>query len=289
MTRRGAAKAWATRFHTATVSRSFRADTKRHCSAIGEAARIASTDAYGATRPIHVIELSTFVYAYRFFPELAVELAARGVRAITCEGYDVVVVSDGKTMPKHKRTDVSLLEQCDGYASAANATTRQKTPDGAAAPQPAARVDAASDATGDDAAPDLGRCGAHPTDDGACFPEIIQGLDARLRNTYREKYRRFDDPQGLFAELETGKRGVFLMAAAFDADPVVSSLAIAYNTVVTSTDADLGALAHQVRVFDKWIDVQRVRPVVLGLPVRSEMSFVLELADLIAGGHTRRP
>ena len=76
MTRRGAAKAWATRFHTATVSRSFRADTKRHCSAIGEAARIASTDAYGATRPIHVIELSTFVYAYRFFPELAVELAA---------------------------------------------------------------------------------------------------------------------------------------------------------------------------------------------------------------------
>ena len=75
MTRTGAAKAWSTCIHTAAVSRSFRADTLRHCSAIGEAARVASTDAYGASRPIHVIDLSTLVYAYRFFPQLAVELA----------------------------------------------------------------------------------------------------------------------------------------------------------------------------------------------------------------------
>ena len=290
MTRTGAANAWATCIHTAAVSRSFRADTLRHCSAIGEAARVASTDAYGASRPIHVIDLSTLVYAYRFFPGLAVELAERAVRALRHEGYDVVVVSDGKTMPKWRRTHVSLLEQCDEQASAANATTRQKTPDGAAAPQPAdERVDAAPDAAGDDAAPDLGRCEAHPTDDGACFPEIIQGLDARLLNAYLDKYRRFDDPQDLFAELEKGNRGVFLMVSAFDADPVVSSLSIAYNTVVTSLDADLGALASEVRIFSELIDVQQARPVVLGLPVRSEWSFVQELADLIAGGHARRP
>ena len=228
MTRTGAAKAWATLIHTATVSRSFRADTLRHCRAIGEAARVASTETYGASKPIHVIDLSTLVYAYRFFPGLAVELAARTVRALIHEGYDVVIVSDGKTMPKWRRTHVSLLEQCDEQASAANATTRQKTPDGAAAPQPAdERVDAAPDAAGDDAAPDLGRCEAHPTDDGACFPEIIQGLDARLLNAYLDKYRRFDDPQDLFAELEKGNRGVFLMVSAFDADTVVSSLSIA--------------------------------------------------------------
>ena len=79
------------------------------------------------------------------------------------------------------------------------------------------------------------------------------------------------------------------MVSAFDADPVVSSLSIAYETVVTSTDADLGAWGPLVRIFDEWIDVQWARPVVLGLPVRSKMSFVVELADLIAGGDARRP
>ena len=141
MTRKCAAAAWGTCSRTDYVSRSFKADTERHCTAIGEAGRVASTDAYGASKPLHVIELSTLVYAYRYNPRLAVELAKRAVRALTRKGYDVVVVSDGETMPKHKRTLVSLLKQCDGYASAAKATTRQKTPDGAAAPQPAdARV-----------------------------------------------------------------------------------------------------------------------------------------------------
>ena len=69
----------------------------------------------------------------------------------------------------------------------------------------------------------------------------------------------------------------------------MSSLSIAYETVVTSTDADLGALASEVRIFSELIDVQRARPAILDLPVRSEMSFVQELADLIAGGHALRP
>ena len=47
MTRKGAAKAWGTKIRTFYVRRSFTADTERHCSAIGEAGRAASTDAYG--------------------------------------------------------------------------------------------------------------------------------------------------------------------------------------------------------------------------------------------------
>ena len=90
MTRKCAAAAWGTCSRTDYVRRSFQADPKRHCSAIGEAARVASTDAYGtATRPIHVIELSTLVYAYRYNPRLAVELAKHAVRALTRKGYDV--------------------------------------------------------------------------------------------------------------------------------------------------------------------------------------------------------
>ena len=100
MTRKCAAAAWGTRFRTDYVRRSSKADTKRHCSAIGEAGRAASTDAYGASRPLHVIELSTLVYAYRYNPRLAVELAKRAVRALTRKGYDVVVVSDGETIAR---------------------------------------------------------------------------------------------------------------------------------------------------------------------------------------------
>ena len=48
MTRKCAAAAWGTRIRNYYVRRSFKADTERHCSAIGEAGRVASTDAYGA-------------------------------------------------------------------------------------------------------------------------------------------------------------------------------------------------------------------------------------------------
>ena len=98
MTRKCAAAAWGTCSRTDYVRRSFKADTERHCTAIGEAGRVASTDAYGASKPLHVIELSTLVYAYRYNPRLAVELAKRAVRALTRKGYDVVVVSDGETI-----------------------------------------------------------------------------------------------------------------------------------------------------------------------------------------------
>ena len=50
MTRKCAASAWGTRFRTDYVRRSFKADTERHCSGIGEACRVASTDASRSRR-----------------------------------------------------------------------------------------------------------------------------------------------------------------------------------------------------------------------------------------------
>jgi hypothetical protein len=103
MTRKCATAAWGTGFRTDYVRRSFKADTKRHCTAIGEAARVASTDAYGASKPLHVIELSTLLYAYRYNPRLAVELAKRAVRALTRKGYHVVVVHPDAAAEREER------------------------------------------------------------------------------------------------------------------------------------------------------------------------------------------
>ena len=95
----------------------------------------------------------------------------------------------------------------------------------------------------------------------------------------------------MFAELQKGKGGVFFMVSEFDADVVVSTLAISHETAITSTDGDLNAWGPLVRVFSDKVDVQRACPATKGvdLPVRSEWSFAMDLVDLCAGGHARRP
>jgi len=203
------------------VSRSSCADTQRHRNAIGEAGRKASTDAYNATarfdgqKPIHVIEASTIAYGYRFCPPLAVEQVLRAVEAHELQGYAVVVVTDGFTMPKYRRTYVSLLNLCNAYFCAANTTTPQQTPGrGAAAPQATGACDGAvSGAAGDNAAPDPAGCRARAADEASCYGVFLRLLAVEMQKKFSAKYKHFDDATVLLRNLAEGERGVFLMVS----------------------------------------------------------------------------
>ena len=138
-------RVWLTCIATFLASRAALADGDFHRETIAAAGRKAWVDAYNSTpqlgagrRPLQTVELSTLVYPYRHYPRYAVEVVHETILGYELQGYDVVVVSDGKTMPKWRRTHVSLYEQCDAFFSATtNETTPQEPSErDTAAPQP---------------------------------------------------------------------------------------------------------------------------------------------------------
>ena len=76
------------------------------------------------------------------------------------------------------------------------------------------------------------------------------------------QFHEFSDPEHLFGHLDAGRTGVLLMLAPYDADGVVTALALAYdNVMIQRGNSSEGAVNIDFHTGDHHVDGWRLRRV----------------------------